>query len=69
MRDEIPDLPTGYYDILTERLKENQFTDQRLKDAVDNVIDTCTYFKPTIADVIGFDIKKEVYRYSERIKS
>ena len=55
-----PDLPTGYYDILTERLKENEFTDQRLKDAVDNVIDTCTYFKPTIADVISFDVKKEI---------
>lgn len=63
-----PSLPIGFYDVFTFRLAENGFTDDRLKDAVNNVIDTCVYPTPTIAQFISFDKRIKVYKYPEIIK-
>lgn len=50
-----PSLPAGFYDILSERIKENKFCDDRLVDAVAHVIDNCRYPNPSVADFISFD--------------
>lgn len=50
-----PALPAGFYDILGERIKENNFCDARLRDAIAFVIDNCLYPTPTIANFISFD--------------
>jgi len=61
-------LPKEFYDILSSRLADNGFTDERLKDAVNNVIDTCLYPTPTIAQFISFDKRIKVHKYPEIVK-
>lgn len=61
-----PQLPSGFYDVLMERIKENGFTDKRLKDAVNNLIDNFIYPNPSIANVIGFDKKVKLITYNQR---
>ena len=50
-----PALPKGFYDTFTGRIVEGKFCDERLKDAVNYVIDTCVYPTPTIANFISYD--------------
>lgn len=50
-----PALPGSFYDALSERIIDNGFCDQRLKDAVNFVIDNCRYPTPTVADFITFN--------------
>lgn len=68
IKKSFPTLPIGFYEILSERLKENHFNDDRLKDAVAHVIDTCVYPTPTIANFISYDKRVKVYTYSEYCK-
>lgn len=63
-----PTLPEGFYDILLERIKENGFSDQRFQDAVSNLIDTCPYPQPTIANIISWDKKIKLYTYCEVVE-
>jgi len=67
LKKAFPGLPLTFYDILIDRLKENGFTDQRLKDAIDNTIDSCRYPTPTVADVIDWDQQLKLYSYMEVI--
>ncbi len=50
-----PSLPAGFYDVLDDRIRANNFTIARLADAVNFVIDNCRYPTPTIAEFITFD--------------
>lgn len=61
-------LPDGYYDILIERIKANGFSDSRLEDAVNHVIETCPYPTPTIANFISYDKTVNVMTYDEIMK-
>lgn len=67
IKKSFPSLPTGFYDVLIDRLKANEFSDQRLNDAVNHVIDTCIYPTPTIANFISFDKKIKTYTYNQVI--
>jgi len=55
--------------LLTESLKRNKFTDERLTDAVNFVIDNCKYPKPSISDFIQFDKKVKLYTHNEVINT
>lgn len=68
MKQAFPGLTPGFYDVLADRVKENKFSDQRLMDAVNHVIDTCIYPTPTIANFISFDKRIKMFRYSEMCK-
>jgi len=68
VQSAFPSLPQGFYDILSERLADCGFTDERLKDAVNNVIDTCVYPTPTIAQFISWDKRVKVYKYPDIVK-
>ena len=68
IKKSFPTLPVGFYEIFSERLKANGFNDDRLKDAVANVIDTCVYPTPTIAQFISWDKKIKVYKYPDIVK-
>ena len=68
VKKAFPSLPVEFYDIFAERIKENCFSDDRLKDAINTVIDTCTYPIPTIASFISFDKRVKLYTYSDLIK-
>lgn len=60
IKQTFPNLPAGFYDILCERLKANEFTDERFEAAVNNVIDNCKYPTPTIADFLSYNIPGKI---------
>lgn len=63
-----PMLPKEFYKTFSERIIDNDFNDDRLRDAVNHVIDTCVYPTPTIAQFISFDRKFKVFSYEEMLK-
>lgn len=68
IKKAFPALPEGFYDVLAERITDNTFTDDRLTDAVKNVIDTCVYPQPTIAQFISFDKRIKILTYEDMIR-
>lgn len=60
-----PALENDFISVLSERISVNGFTEQRLKDAVANVIDNFKYQRPSIADIIGFDSRIRLYTGNE----
>lgn len=60
-----PSLQPEYYSLLIDRLKDRGFSDQRLIDAVNNVIDNCQYPTPTLANFLSFDKRAKIYNYQE----
>lgn len=65
LKEAFPRQTVGFFDILTERLIANGFTDERLSDAVNNVIDNFQYKEINISDIVKFDRKKRLYSYKE----
>jgi hypothetical protein len=63
-----PLLTPGFYDMLSERIKDKGFCDERLKDAVSYVIDNCPYPTPTIANFISYDRTVKFKTYDEMCK-
>jgi DNA integrity scanning protein DisA with diadenylate cyclase activity len=63
-----PDMPKEFFIILSERIKANNFTDKRLHDSIEYLIDTNLYPKITVASVIGYDKKIKLKTYQEIIK-
>jgi len=68
VKKAFPDLPAEFFEVFQEMIKSEAFTDERLMDAVDNVIKTCIYPKPTIAQFISFDKRIKVHKYPEIVK-
>ena len=46
-------------------LDRQNFTDERFKEAVHNLIDTCIYQTPPIAELFGYDKRVQVFTYRE----
>lgn len=65
MLHAFPELTNGAIGVILERAKEKGFTDQRLTDAVNNVIDNCVYPRPKPADFLTFDKRVKVFSYAE----
>lgn len=55
IKNAFPTLPVEFYDILFERLRAKGFSDEKLDDAVNRVIDTCKYPTPTVAHFMSYD--------------
>lgn len=68
LKKAFPKLPLGWYDVLDTMLDEEKFNNIKFKHAVNNLIKTCPYPEPTIANIIGFDKKVKVYNYQELMK-
>ena len=68
IKKAFPELPNDWYDVFQKRIIENQFTNQRLIDAVNYVIDNCQYPRPTIAQFISFDKKIELKNGHEMMR-
>ncbi len=54
-----------FFNVLAERLIANGFTDERLADAVNNLIDNFQYKELNISDIVRFDKKMRLYSYKE----
>lgn len=65
VQSTFPGLHPGFFDSLTDAFIRNNFTDARVKDAINHVIDTCPYPLPTVAQFISFDKKIKLYRHPE----
>jgi len=68
IKNAFPALPEGFYEVFSDRMEANGFCDDRLTDAINNVIDNCIYPTPTIAQFISFDRRFKVYHYEEMLK-
>lgn len=55
IKQAFPALQGGFYDVFAGRLKDKGFCDDRLRDAVNHVIDNCRYPQPSIADFVNYD--------------
>ena len=67
LKRAFPKLNEGWYLILEEMLDEERFTDQRLNDAINNLIKTCAYPEPTIANILSYDKKAKFWTYDEAL--
>ena len=68
LKQAFPQLPAGFYDVLLDRIKDNGFTDQRLKDAINHLIDNFTYPVPSVANIVGFDKRVKLLTYGQLIE-
>ena len=70
LNDFFPRLTAGYFERFRERLTElsNKFTNQKLIDAVNNMIDTYEYEFPPFARIIKFDKRSRLYTRDEILK-
>lgn len=60
-----PALAPEFYKVMAERLIEKGFSDERLTDAVNHVIDTCQYPTPTLANFLSFDLRVKIIDYNQ----
>jgi len=60
-----PQIEKQFADLLITRAKELNWTKQRLTDAINNLIDTCPYPQPTLANVLSFDKRIKTYTYEQ----
>lgn len=58
-------MPDGWYEVLNEMIDVEGFTDKRLIDATTNLIKTCQYPEPTIANILSFDKTQKLYTYEQ----
>ena len=66
-KSAFPKVPPDFFEVLKNRFKENGFTDQRIIDSVNNVIDNYVGWDkfPNIANFIQFDKTNKNYTYRE----
>lgn len=62
-----PALAPEFYKVLIERLKDKEFSDQRMTDAINNVIDTCQYPTPTLANFLSYDRRMKLLDYNQLV--
>ena len=60
-----PSVTSDFLIVLIDRLIDNQFTKERVRDAINHIIDTSPYQKPAIADIISFDRKVKLFTFKE----
>lgn len=68
IKDAFPDLPSDFYSILIDRIREKGFSDLRFKKAVEYVIDHCEYPRPTIANFVSYDKTIGLMNYDDVLK-
>lgn len=60
-----PKMSDEFFNILSERVVANSFCNDRLKDAVNYVLDNFQYKELNVSDVIKFDKRVKLYSYNE----
>ena len=60
-----PRMEQSFWSLLAERIVENNFSKERIKEAVDYILDNFKYKELNIADIISFDRKVKLYTCSE----
>ena len=65
LRVAFPRMETNFFDLLTSRIINNDFSEKRLKDAVNYVLDNFQYKELNISDIIKFDRRVKLHTYHE----
>lgn len=65
LKSAFPQLEKEFYKVLSNRVTERGYTDKQLHDAVNYVIDNCTYPVPTIANIMSFKNNVKLKTYTE----
>jgi hypothetical protein len=68
LKKSFPALTKEFFDVFADRIKENKFTDCRLNDSINHVIDNCIYPTPSIAQFISYDKRIKLYTYSDMVR-
>lgn len=68
LSQSFPALPPEFFNVFSDRIKAHNYNDERLKAAIDHVIDNCVYPTPTIAQFISFDKRIKLYTYDDVLK-
>lgn len=65
LKEAFPRMQPAFFNLLSERVIANGFSDKRLTDAVNNVIDNFEFKELNVSDIIKFDRKVKMYTYTE----
>lgn len=57
-------MSSEFFSILAERIGKTGMSGKRLEYALNRVLDTFTYKRLTIADILGIDVKCRILTYS-----
>lgn len=58
-------MSNDFFNLLAERIVSNDFSNDRLRDAVNYVIDNFKYKELHVADIVGFDKRIKLYTYAD----
>ena len=62
-----PETNQGVFDVILERIKENNWGDKRIKDAVNYLVDNHIYKSINPANIMSFDKKEKLYTYLQKL--
>jgi hypothetical protein len=65
LRGAFPKMGDDFFGLLYKRIGANEFSAQRLDDAITNVIDNFRYKELNVADIISFDKRIKLYTYNQ----
>jgi hypothetical protein len=63
-----PKMDKDFFDLLASRIISNDFSEKRLKDAVNYVLDNFQYKELNISDIVKFDRRVKLLTYGEVCK-
>jgi hypothetical protein len=62
-----PDTNAMVFEIILERLKSNEWGNDKIKDAINHLIETHVYKTINPANILTFDRKRKLYSYNQMI--
>lgn len=65
LKTAFPKMDNAFFNLLAERVMDNGFSEKRLKDAINDILDNFRYKELTVADIIKFDKRVKLYSYNE----
>lgn len=67
LKSAFPELTDDFHNVLSDMVIEEGFDTQRFKDSINNVIKTCPYPRPAVAEFLSWDKKIELLDYDQYI--
>jgi hypothetical protein len=67
LRDCYPETSSGVFDVIIERIKANHWGDERIRDAIDHLVETHVYATINPANILSWDKRKKLLSYNDMI--
>lgn len=65
LRVAFPKMSDDFFNVLAERIVANKFSNKRLQDAVNHILDNFQYKELNISDIVKFDKRAKLYSYND----